>query len=155
MVSFFIVLLCFLLSFACHSILHRILRLRSACAYLIGAVLLFEFGKAGFSNLPWSSALLYALLSFTAILFYVALSLGTELPTSIILRSFQRKKQQTRDDLTGLFTDKRLIFERINDLVQSKLVTRTGSTLKLTGRGKVVWGVMELYKRVFHRTLTE
>jgi cyanate permease len=118
-------------------------------------VLLFEFGKAGFINLPWSSGFLYTLLSCIVIVIYITISLGTEIPTSIILASFQRKNPQTFGDLTALFTDKGLIFARTDDLIQSKLVQRSGSRLTLTARGKIVWQVLEVYRRVFHRTLTE
>lgn len=123
--------------------------------YLIGAVLLYEFGKAGYVSFPWSSGFLYVLLACVAILFYIAISLGTELPTSIILKSFQTKKQQNLTDLTALFTDSGLIYDRLDDLIQSALVADRGGRFILTGRGNVVWRVMELYKRLFHRTLTE
>jgi hypothetical protein len=158
MASFFIVLICFLVSFALHILVHRYYRVRIAnvvAAYAIGAVLLYGFGRMGYINLPWSSGFLYVLLSSVIIVFYITISLGTEIPTSIILASFKREKRQTFSDLTALFTDNGLIFSRIDDLIQSKLVERSGSRLRLTPRGKLVWHVLEVYRRVFHRTLTE
>ena len=127
----------------------------SVFAYLVGALLLYWFGRTGFIAFPWSSFVLYVLLSATAILFYIATSLGTEIPSSIILESFKRKKQQTFKDLTALFTDKGLIVDRVDDLIQSTLVMRHGDMLQLTGRGKIVWRVMEIYRWIFHRTITE
>lgn len=155
MESFFTVLLCFLFSFVLHIAAHRIIRLRSIAAYLAGLVLLYVFGRLGYIALPWSSGALYILLSATAVLFYFAISLGTETPSSIILSSFKRNKRQTFENLTALFTDKGLILNRIDDLMQSKLVTRHERTFFLTGRGKIIWRVMEAYRRVFHRLVTE
>lgn len=124
-------------------------------AYVGGALLLIIFGMMGFVRLPLSSGLLYIELSCVAIVFYLAVSLGTETPTSIILASFRRKKRQTFSDLTDLFTDSGLIYKRVDDLIQSKLVERSGNTLKLTGGGKIVWNIMEFYRLVFNRKLTE
>jgi hypothetical protein len=124
-------------------------------AYVGGALLLLIFGMMGFVRLPWSSGLLFILLSCTAILFYIAISLGTELPTSIILESFTKKKEQSLADLTTLFTDRGLILNRVDDLVQSGLVSIEGGKLTVTGRGKIIRNIMEVYKLVFNRSLTE
>lgn len=155
MASFFIVILCFLFSFVLHAAAHRIIRLKSVFMYVAGALLLYWFGMIGYISFPRSAGFLYILLSATAILFYLETSLGTETPSSIILESFKRKRQQTFKDLTALFTDKGLIGKRINGLVQSKLVSTYGGTLKLTGRGRAVWRVMETYRQIFHRLVTE
>ena len=158
MVSFFIVLFCFFVSFALHILVHRYYRVRITpvvAVYAFGAVLLYVFERMGRISFPLSSGFLYVLLSCLTIVMYITISLGTEIPTSIILASFQRKKQQTFSDLTALFTDNGLIFSRIDDLIQSKLVQRSGSRLKCTGRGRVVWRILGVYRWVFHRTLTE
>lgn len=155
MASFFIVIFCFSFSFILHIAAHRIIRLRSIAAYLAGAVLLYVFSRRGLLALPCSSGFLYLLVSVTAILFYVGISLGTETPSSIILSSFKRNKRQTFKDLTALFTDKGLIVNRIDDLTQSKLITRHERAFILTGRGKIMWRVMETYRRIFHRLVTE
>ena len=101
--------------------------------------------------------LLFVLLLFflIAICFYLALSQGTELPSSVILASFQTKKQQTGTDLIRLFTDKGLIGNRLSDLLAWKLVKRQDSQLMLTGTGKLLWRIMEAYRRVFARPVTE
>ena len=146
------------MSFALHILVHRYYRVHMAkvvSAYAPGALLLYGFGTAGHINLPWSSALLYILLSGAAVICYIAVSLGTEIPTSMILASFKRKKQQTSGDLTALFTDNGLIFARIDDLVQSNVIRHSGDRLILTGRGNLVWKVLGIYRRVFHRTITE
>jgi len=155
MASYSIVIFCFLFSFVLHVAAHGIIRLKSIAAYLAGALLLYGFGRMGLIALPWSSGFLYVLLSATAILFYLGISLGTETPSSIILSSFKKNKRQTFKDLTALFTDKGLIVNRIDDLIQSKLVTRHEHGFFLTGRGKIIWRVMEAYRRVFHRLVTE
>ena len=155
MESFFIVLLCFSFSLILHIVAHRIIRLRSIGVYLAGAVLLYGFGRMGSIALPWSSGFLYILLSATVILFYLAISLGTEIPSSIILQSFQRKKHQTLNELAALFTNKGLIRERLDDLIQSAMVSRREGVLTLTLRGRVLWRIMEIYRWVFHRPRTE
>ena len=158
MTSFFITLFCFLISFTLHILVHKYYRVhiaRVVAAYAIGALLLYGFGGMGYISLPWSSGFLYVLLACTAILFYIAVSLGTEIPTSIILASFQRKKRQSFDDVVRLFTDHGLIFIRVDDLVQSKLIEHRGGQLKITGKGKVIWYAMKLYTWVFYRALTE
>lgn len=92
------------------------------------------------------------ILFFLLLLFYyLALSQGTELPSSIILASFKRKKHQTLSELTNLFTDSGLINNRVDDLVAWKLVKRQGRELVLTNTGTLVWWVMEAYRWLFHR----
>lgn len=158
MESFFIIILCFILALTTHILVHRYIRAtfkNVILSYALGGLFLYGFYQNGLITLPLSGTLLYILLSALAILFYVSISLGTELPSSIILRSFKRKKKQKLSDLTVLFTDRGLIVKRIDDLIQSTLITRSGGSLKLTGRGKIVWNVIEAYRRVFHRRHTE
>lgn len=94
------------------------------------------------------------LFSLVIIYFYVALSLGTQLPSSMILASFRRKKRQTFTDLVRLFTDTGLIDNRLDDLIGANLVAKKRGTFVLTGRGRVLWRAIWLYRWVFHRTNT-
>lgn len=158
MTTYSVVLLCFLTAFTLHILLYRRVRVTIVgviFVYALGTLLLCVFGKIGLIALPWSSVFLYILLSAAAVLFYFATSLGTEIPTSIILKSFKRKKMQTIEELIALFTDKGLIFDRIDDLIQSKMVKRQEQKLKLTWRGNIIWRVLETYRWIFHRTVTE
>lgn len=153
MTSYLLVLFCFLISFILHVLLRK--HIPVLIAYMAGACLLFVFVRMGLIQLPWSSGLLFMLLSCTAMLFYIAISLGTELPTSIILESFKKKKEQSLSQLTALFSDKGLILNRVDDLVQSGLVDRTGQRLTMTTRGNTVWNIMRLYQLAFNRKRTE
>ncbi len=158
MTSFFITLFCFLVSFTAHIFLHRhhsVTVGKVVAVYVCGALLLYWFGRMGYISLPWSSGFLFVLLSCTATLFYIAISLGTEIPTSVILASFKRKKRQSFGDVARLFTDHGLIFTRVDELVKSKLIEHRGGKLTITGKGKVIWCVMKLYTWVFYRALTE
>ncbi len=100
-------------------------------------------------------AITLVLFSLILFCFYMALSQGTELPSSVILSSFTRKKQQKMSDLTNLFTDQGLIYNRLDDLVKWKLVERRDRKLMLTVRGRLVWRIMEAYRWVFARSITE
>lgn len=104
-----------------------------------------------FTNFPITSLFAFALMMLLAVFFYFVLSLGTELPSSIILASFKRKKRQTFRELLALFTESGLMYQRVDDLVQSKLIEDHSGRFMLTARGTLVWRIIELYYRVFNR----
>lgn len=155
MTSYVFVLICFVLSFILQAVLNRIMKKYSVVAYFIGLCALCYFIRTAYIPLAWSSVVLYVLLSCLTVLLYIAISLGTELPSSIILASFQKKHTQSETALISLFSDRGLIGNRIDDLIESGVVTHSGNKLKLTKRGKIVWFVMNVYRVLFHRQQTE
>lgn len=155
MTAFILVLICYFISLVFHMILHRVMKKYSVIAYLFGLLALLYLIRIGHVSLPVPSSVLYVLFSCLTVLFYIALTLGTELPSSIILASFKRNPEQNETTLTSLFSDRGLILNRVDDLRTSGLVTQTGKTMRLTQGGRCVWEVMKLYRVLFHRYQTE
>ena len=160
MQSYLIVWASFIGSFLLHVIVHRVsLRRRtvtlwSTTVYGVGALAVYWFWLKGYVTLPVSSGFLYVLLSAAAIFFYLTPYLGGETPVSMILTSFQQKKRQTIKNLVSLFSVGGLIEKRIEDLVVNNLVVRRGGKLRITPTGYAVYLVIQVYKSVFHRSVT-
>jgi hypothetical protein len=122
--------------------------------YGIGIPVILYFYYLGWERYPLTSLTIYGLLSGLTIQFYIPIFRGTEIPTSIIISSFIKKKQQTLDDLVGQFSNSSLIWKRIDNLAQAGFVTQTGSRVYITWKGSILARGIAAYQNIFHRKLT-
>jgi len=95
-------------------------------------------GSLWFYPIPVSASVLYILLYFAYIIYSVSPYLGQEGPTSRILMLFRKHQKLTEQQLIAAFTDKEIIFDRIDDLVRSKCVTKRGTYILLSPVGSII-----------------
>lgn len=146
MISFFYVYFVFGIALVLHIIIHRV-GIRS-----IKNSIVFGFGYFFISGV--SSIVIYSLLSLLWVILYLTPLLGGESPTSMILESFKKKRQQTASDLVNLFTNTGLIWKRIDDLRSSGLIVKNGAGYVVTMKGNMVARCIIFYQSLFNRRLT-
>jgi len=161
MQSFGFVWFCFIISFIAHALLHRYLASRrgkflwSAAVYIVGAAMLFLLWQLQRIVYPLSAEFLYILMTVTTVFFYLSLFVEGETPSSMILTSFQKKHRQTFVQLVHLYTSYGLIGKRIDSLKEHGLVVYRRGKFSLTSKGRMVFTVIETYKKLFHRMSIE
>jgi hypothetical protein len=155
--SFVIPIGIFFAVFVCHIIIHRMLYSRgvvtfaSMAVYLTGLILLYGVWKSGNLTLPLASVVLYILCVTSFAPHYMAVTLEGETPAYAIMKAFIRKKTQTLRALVSLFTEKGLLWDRIDALTASGLVKKSGSRFIITDSGATISALFSVYRQLFHR----
>lgn len=148
----------FIGSLAAHSVLHKtllhrpVITLWSTFIYSAGFVILLALVwpvRDGVYVLP--SIVLYILLTFNTVLWYIFLLHGGVIPSSVILASFSRNHMQTYRQIRGLFQEKNLIEDRLEDLIGAKIIVRRNAGYTVTAKGKWIVRVITVYSRIFHQ----
>jgi hypothetical protein len=160
MTSLLAVLYIFGIALVLHIAIHRELvshgkiSFRTTYIFIIGFLCLAGLLYLRFIAHPVTSFVLYTLLSLVSVILYLTPFLGGENPSSMMISSFKKKRQQVPSDLVQLFSNTGLIWKRIEDLRSAGLITKNGVVFVATGRGNVVSWLVSLYQKIFNRTLT-
>jgi len=136
-------------------LIHRtIVTLWSTLIYSAGfVILLVLLLPVGDSAYVAPSIVLYILLTFNTVLWYIFLLHGAIIPSSVILASFVPKHTQTYRQIRGLFKEKDLLDDRLEDLIGAKLIVRRNAGYDITSKGKWIVLVITVYCRIFHQEL--
>ena len=99
-------------------------------------------------SIPVTSSILYILLVFDYLAFFASPYLGDESPSSKIFLLVRKKKTATFAQIINTFSNQELISKRIDDLVRSKLVEKSGNQIVISDRGKTFLKIMNLYRKL-------
>jgi hypothetical protein len=157
MMSFIYVIGVFAVFLLFHGALHRFFihwekkRIALNLIYLLGFIVLWILWRRGLVSLPFSSSCIYLLMSLFVSYFYMTFFLAGETPSSIILDSFLRKKQQARSELLHLFSEQGLVLNRLDDLISTHLIIQKKDVYRVTSKGRILAVCIFLYEYLFHR----
>lgn len=157
MFSLFSVLLVCIFFMWVHRMIHMAGRKRHAISlgtvsvYLIGIVPLIILLQLIHSDIVFSSLLLYLLLSAILSFLYVGVILGGETPSSMILHAFKSRPRMSLSQIESLFSEKQLIWKRIEDLRSSGMVEITPTFIVCTKKGMQYARIITAYETIFHR----
>ena len=139
MFSIFIAIVTFLTVFIVQFLLVRIFRILhihtfvSFAIYIIGLTIVV-FLVLPQNGLPYTSILVYILLTILLLTFSFVPMLGVQSPTSVIIRTLQ-KRQSTISQLKAAFDEKQMIMKRVEDLVNVGLVKKRGGRYVISALG--------------------
>lgn len=125
--------------------------LGSVCVYLVGVVPLVFLLLYIQSDFIFSSILLYLLLSAIFSFLYVGVILGGETPSSMILHALASRPGMTKSAIESLFSEKQLVWKRIEDLRASGLVAITSQGVVGTKKGMQFARMIAAYETLFYR----
>lgn len=137
------VFLVFIFCFGLHSLTHRLLlcfqirSLFSAVFYLLGIVFLIFVEPVSFILIA-----LFVLAIFLVITLYFPHILTAQTPADIILQALQKKQQLSKEALYHLFSEKKLIDVRCDDLVRTKMIQRINQRLYVSRVGTYAWYII-------------
>ena len=142
-----------------HVLVHRVLwtrgivTMKSMAVYIPGPVVILLLWKIGILAYPLSSVVLYMLILSAFAPMYLAMTLEGQTPASLILAAFSRKKTRTFRELSALFTEKGLFWDRIDTLLLSGFIRKKADRYTVTPRGQLIVGFMTWYRVIFNRPL--
>lgn len=102
-------------------------------------------------SLPMTSILLYCTCALAYAGITASPTLGDQSPTTQLLL-YLRNGPKTKKQLFLYLVKHDVITKRINDLTDSKCITKSGSMIRLTQRGKQLAGALIIYRRVLKLT---
>lgn len=118
---------------------------------LVGVIMttlwLSEQGMTGFA-LPYTSVALYVFCSLAYLSIAGAPILGNESPTTKILMGLRSRGPLTKKQILTLFTYDEVIGKRINELIQSKWISKHRNTFFATKRGTTIASFFIAYRRL-------
>ena len=159
MSSILSIIVVLVLSFSAHRMLHIWHRtsgkvsFASTFIYAVGGIVLFFLLEWQQSHLLLSSLVVYLLCSGILSFFYLTIVLGGETPSSMILDALSTARSMSEKELYKLFSEKQLIWKRIDDLKGSTLIAFDGEKIVCTPKGLSIVRIMSWYRWVFHRQL--
>jgi hypothetical protein len=146
MISLFV----FAYVFAIHIILHRVLlragtvSLKTLAVYPAGLILMLYLPS------PVYMILFYSLFSLLVSVLYLGVCLGGQTPASMILDAYKGKKSFTEKQLIALFSPDLLLWKRLDDLLRSKLVTKTRDRYCISPGGNVLYTFFHAYQTLIN-----
>jgi hypothetical protein len=152
--SIVIVFLALAVSFLLHAMCHRFFGIRSmklGGVYIAGGVFLIIVLRIFENQFFFPAVVLYTLVSFYSMFLYFGVLLGGETPSSMILRTLQKKKYMKEHEVYALFSKQFLVQKRIEDLRVSGLIHIKDGRYVMSKKGTYVYRCMMLYRRMFHR----
>jgi hypothetical protein len=130
---------------------HLMLSYTVTLSYLFGliplTILLYFIG----SEVIYSSIILYLLLSLLMSFLYLGVVLGGETPSSMILNALKNNPHMTKEQILSIFSEKILIWKRIEDLSRAGLIKIRESNITATTKGKNITRYIKLYETLFNR----
>lgn len=171
MVSIFSSIFIYLLAFVSHIIVHRILvwrGVRTPKTYVVFGVGLVVLASVAFQpavpgapsvhleggldvHLPWTSLLLYTLLSGITMVFVATPMIGERGPTSKLL-SLLAAGPKTLRELLSHFDDDELFTQRVESLVVAGVVEKKGGKFVVSERGQLLARGMDMYCQLLNHT---
>src|SRR3989338_4400467 len=103
-----------------------------------------------FVSLPWTSTVLYGLLSWFHIIVFTESYYGDMGPSRKILAMLRKKHAMTYHGIVTLFSDQVLIENRIHNLQRDGLIRGKNGHLWATKRGRNLHRLLEWYRALFH-----
>ena len=97
--------------------------------------------------LPRSSLIVFFVLSIFYILYYGSAFFGDESPSSKIYEFLRKKRTASYRDITRLFSDRELIHNRLNDLASVGIIEDIGDTYRIKRTGFWLIALIEQYRR--------
>lgn len=129
----------------------NVITLGSVCVYLLGVVPLSALLLYLHSDFIFSSVVLYVLLSAILSFLYVGVILGGETPSSMILHALTSHRHMSTSAIESLFSEKQLVWKRIEDLRASGLVDIAPQGIVCTKKGMKWARIIGAYEILFHR----
>lgn len=142
MTSIIITVLIFFFVFFVQLVIVRILRhlhvhtFFSFLLYIAGLIIVVLFVFPG--GLPYTSILVYILLTSLLLTVSPVPLLGHYSPSSVIIKMLEKEKKMTRKQLYQTFDGKQLILARLDDLVDVGLVRRRADTYIILQKGLLI-----------------
>ena len=142
MFSIFIAIVTFLTAFLVQLYLVRIFRILhihtfiSFAIHIIGFFIVVQIALS-LNELPYTSILIYILLTILLVTFSFVPLLGQQSPTSVIITGLQ-KRQSTISQLQMAFDEKQMILTRVEDLVNVGLVKKRSSRYIISPLGLIL-----------------
>ena len=142
MFSIYIALVIFFFSFIIQIFIVRVFRyvhihtFFSFLVYLIGLIVVIVFSFSG--ELPYTSILIYILLTLLLMTISPIPLLGVRSPSFLIIMILDKKKKLTQTQLNQRFNEKEMILARLEDLVDVGLVRRRADTYIILQKGLLI-----------------
>lgn len=155
MISIALSFISYLISVVIHVLLHRYLvrvgkkTFASVGVFFIGLVL-HAVVAFRFLPLPWTSTVLYGLLSWLHIIVFTESYYGDMGPSRKILAMLRKKHAMTYHEIVTLFSDQVLIENRIHNLERDGLIRGKNGHLCATKRGRNLHRLLQWYRALFH-----
>lgn len=100
------------------------------------------------TSLPFSSTLLYILLSIIYLVYFINASSGEDSPSGRIYMMVKKKGPMTGKQIEREFSASQLIGKRLNSLTSANLLVKEGVVYKASPKGRLLVEAISLYKRV-------
>ncbi len=163
MIYFVLAFFCFAFFILAHALLYRIKIIQFETwklillFILIGLFYLFVVFRLVSSDfefrLPWSSFVCYILFSVWYLGELTTVQYSS--PSMKILRALMSKPDRkiTADQVSLLFTDEELIFDRLKDLVLNGHIIEEGGQYRILPRGRLIMSLFNAYRALLGRKL--
>lgn len=100
------------------------------------------------SSLPFTSLVLYLLLTGVYFIFYISAFLGDESPATKIFRQIRKNGRATYDDLVKSFSDKKLVLKRIEEMKTASWIAEKKGLYRLAPRGLYIMKMINFYRGI-------
>lgn len=143
MFSIFVTVAIFLIAFLFQLLIVRVVRIMhihpftSFAIHVIGLITVVQWVMP-WRELPYTSILVYLLLTILLVTSSFVPLLGLRSPSSVIMTMLEKEKKVTLAQLLGVLNEKQLILRRLDDLVDVGLVERYGNTYVISQKGLFV-----------------
>lgn len=139
-------------AFVVHVFLHRLhgnvfsKSIRSMFVFVIGFILLciiiinIDTGNkfVQYGSFPLSALFFYSICSILLLILYLPHILTAQTPADDILAHLQQK-ELTERELSSLFSEDKLLLERVTTLEGAGFIERKGQTLVCSRKGRFIW----------------
>jgi hypothetical protein len=160
MIGFFVCLII-------HACIHRILLKKKIISLAVLAIymipmIVFAFAVLGYIQLPrilledsmhvpLTAFVLYFLLVCVTSIFYLGVVLGGETPSSMMIAAFTKEPRLTPEKLARLFTEKGLLWKRIDDLVNTGMIYKQKGKYRIKPQAMYIARCIVWYQQLFAR----
>ncbi len=99
-------------------------------------------------SLPLSSILFYLLATGIYFILYIGAFLGDESPATKIFNRIRKTGQATHRELVNCFSDKELIFKRIDEMKKVGWISEKKGSYSLTPKGLTIMKIVSFYQKL-------
>jgi len=137
-----------------HVFLYRLLTrlkiksFRSVLIFAAGFLILISANFGTEKPTPLSGGILYIFLTGIYLVYFGSVYIGEESPSADIFAMVKKEKELTKAEIRNKFSDRIVIGKRLENLIDSGLVSKRGENYKLSGRGNIIAFLFDAFRQI-------